>query len=193
MNDKKPIFDPREMVQQIRKPSLPGDLGRTRVFLGVLSLPLLLFEIGLDMSVEFEFLPKHIARIYRSYGDLPAGVDKIIMPQILSVSRLKGSAYRAKDFIVGEGREKFQNDLTDTLAKILAERRIIIHNTLIRHVNISLQILGPSSRPAWPWSRTPPTRRSRTPPANRPNSTRGAGLDRTVPPAGRSGNRETAS
>jgi len=143
MNDKKPIFDPREMVQQIRKPSLPGDLGRTRVFLGVLSLPLLLFEIGLDMSVEFEFLPKHIARIYRSYGDLPAGVDKIIMPQILSVSRLKGSAYRAKDFIVGEGREKFQNDLTDTLAKILAERRIIIHNALIRHVNVPLQILDP--------------------------------------------------
>ncbi len=65
------------------------------------------------------------------------------MPQILSVSRLKRSAYRAKDLIVGEGREKFQNDLTDTLAKILAERRIIIHNALIRHVNVPLQILDP--------------------------------------------------
>lgn len=143
MNEKKPIFDPREMFQQIRKPSLPGDLGRTGIILGVLSLPLLLFEIGLDMSAEFEFLPEHIAWIYRSYGDLPAVADKIIMPQILSVSRLKGSAYRAKDFIVGEGREKFQNDLTDTLAKILAERRIIIHSALIRHVNVPLQILDP--------------------------------------------------
>jgi regulator of protease activity HflC (stomatin/prohibitin superfamily) len=101
------------------------------------------FEISLDMTVEFELLPEHIAWIYQSYGDLPAVVDKIIMPQILSVSRLKGSAYRAKDFIVGEGREKFQNDLKETLARTLAGRRIVIHNALIRHVNVPAQILDP--------------------------------------------------
>jgi len=49
------------------------------------------FEISLDMTVQFELLPKDIAWIFRSYGDLPALIDKIIMPQILSVSRLKGS------------------------------------------------------------------------------------------------------
>ena len=101
------------------------------------------FEISLDMTVEFEFLPQHIAWIYQSYGDLPAVVDKIIMPQILSVSRLKGSAYRAKDFIVGEGREKFQNDLTEALAKTIEEKRIVIHDALIRHVNVPEQILDP--------------------------------------------------
>ncbi|MFZ1493154.1 MAG: SPFH domain-containing protein, partial [Candidatus Competibacter denitrificans] len=101
------------------------------------------FEISLDMTVEFEFLPEQIAWIYQSYGDLPAVVDKIIMPQILSVSRLKGSAYRAKDFIVGEGREKFQNDLTEALAKAIEEKHIIVHDALIRHVNVSDQILDP--------------------------------------------------
>jgi len=101
------------------------------------------FEISLDMTVEFEFLPEHIAWIYQSYGDLPAVVDKIIMPQILSVSRLKGSAYRAKDFIVGEGREKFQNDLTEALGKTIEEKRIVVHDALIRHVNVSEQILDP--------------------------------------------------
>lgn len=101
------------------------------------------FEISLDMTVEFELTPGSIAWIFRTYGDLPAVVDKIIMPQILSVSRLKGSAYRAKDFIVGEGREKFQNDLTETLAKTLDNRRIIIHNALIRHVNVPNEILDP--------------------------------------------------
>jgi regulator of protease activity HflC (stomatin/prohibitin superfamily) len=95
------------------------------------------------MTVEFEFLPEHIAWIYQSYGDLPAVVDKIIMPQILSVSRLKGSAYRAKDFIVGEGREKFQNDLTEALAKTIEEKRIVVHDALIRHVNVPDQILDP--------------------------------------------------
>ncbi|NLG35331.1 MAG: hypothetical protein GX548_08250, partial [Lentisphaerae bacterium] len=81
--------------------------------------------------------------LFRTYGDLPAAVDKVIMPQILSVSRLKGSAYGAKDFIVGEGREKFQNELTESLARTLEEKRITIHAALIRHVNVPGQILDP--------------------------------------------------
>ena len=101
------------------------------------------FEISLDMTVEFELLPKDIAWLFRTYGDLPAAVDKVIMPQILSVSRLKGSAYGAKDFIVGEGREKFQNELTESLARTLEEKRITIHAALIRHVNVPEQILDP--------------------------------------------------
>jgi hypothetical protein len=101
------------------------------------------FEISLDMTVEFELLPASISWIFRSYGDLPAATDKVIMPQILSLSRLKGSAYGARDFIVGEGREKFQNDLTEALSKTLAERKILIHSILIRHVNVPMQILDP--------------------------------------------------
>ena len=101
------------------------------------------FEISLDMTVEFELRPKDVAWIFRTYGDLPAAVDKVIMPQILSVSRLKGSAYGAKDFIVGEGREKFQGELTEALAATLAEKRIQIHAALIRHVNVPDQILNP--------------------------------------------------
>lgn len=95
------------------------------------------------MTVEFELLPENVAWIFRNYGDLPATVEKVIMPQILSISRLKGSAYGARDFIVGEGREKFQNDMTETLAKTLAEKKIIINNALIRHVNVPMQILSP--------------------------------------------------
>jgi hypothetical protein len=101
------------------------------------------FEISLDMTVEFELLPANLAWLFRSYGDLPAAVEKVIMPQILSVSRLKGSAYGARDFIIGEGREKFQNDLTSTLSTTLGDKRIIIHNALIRHVNVPMQILDP--------------------------------------------------
>ncbi|MDI6774759.1 MAG: SPFH domain-containing protein [Verrucomicrobiota bacterium] len=101
------------------------------------------FDISLDMTVEFELLPKNIAWIYRSYGDLPAVLDKVINPQILSASRLKGSAYGARDFIVGEGREKFQTELAEALSKTLAERKILVHSSLIRHVNVPDQILEP--------------------------------------------------
>ncbi|WP_372795748.1 SPFH domain-containing protein [Pontiella sp.] len=101
------------------------------------------FEISLDMTLEFELNPGDIAGIYSRYGDLPAVVDKIIMPQITSISRNKGSEYRAKDFIVGEGREKFQQDLTDSLELELGEKAIRVYNALIRHVEVPGQIREP--------------------------------------------------
>lgn len=101
------------------------------------------FEVSLDMTVEFELLPEQLSGIFRAYGDLPAVVEKALMPQILSISRLKGSAYKVTEFIVGEGREKFQLDLTDSLAKVLGERGISVHNALIRHVNVPPDILAP--------------------------------------------------
>ena len=101
------------------------------------------FEIRLDMTVEFELAPNKIAEILMRYGDLPAVVDKIILPQIQSISRLKGSSYRAQDFILGEGREKFQDDLKDALSQVLAQKDIKVHNSLIRHVEVPEQILQP--------------------------------------------------
>ncbi len=101
------------------------------------------FLISLDMTLEFELQPERIAWLYRSYGDLPAVVDKIIMPQILSITRNKGSEYGAKDFIVGEGREKFQKDITEALSKTMSDRKILTHNALIRHVDVPMQILDP--------------------------------------------------
>ncbi len=101
------------------------------------------FEISLDMTVEFELMPDKVAGIFRDYGDMPAVVEKILMPQILSLSRLKGSAYRGVDFILGEGREQFQKDLTTKLQTELGEKKISIHSALIRHVNVPEQILAP--------------------------------------------------
>ncbi|HOK03835.1 MAG TPA: SPFH domain-containing protein [Victivallales bacterium] len=101
------------------------------------------FDIRLDMTVEFEFTPSKIASIFMNYGDLPAVVDKIIMPQILSISRLKGSSYKAQDFIIGEGREKFQDELREALSNVLGAKNIVVHNSLIRYVDVPNQILDP--------------------------------------------------
>ena len=101
------------------------------------------FQILLDMTVEFELLPENIARIYMLYGDLPAVVEKIILPQILSISRIKGSTYKARDFIDGEGRELFQKDLNTELTRVLKEKHIVIHNSIIRHAEVPNDILIP--------------------------------------------------
>ena len=101
------------------------------------------FKILMDMTVEFELLPENVSRIYMLYGDLPQVVEKIILPQILSVTRMKGSSYKAQDFIVGEGREIFQNNLRSELEKVLREKSIVVHNAIIRNVTIPANILKP--------------------------------------------------
>ena len=101
------------------------------------------FAIMLDMTVEFELMPEHISRIYMLYGDLPAVVSKIILPQILSVSRMKGSGYKAREFIDGEGRQKFQREMMDELVNILGDKSIIVRNAIVRHVEVPPDILQP--------------------------------------------------
>ena len=101
------------------------------------------FAIMLDMTVEFELMPENISRIYMLYGDLPAVVSKIILPQILSVSRMKGSGYKAREFIDGEGRQKFQKEMTDELVKIPGEKSILVRNAIVRHVEVPSDILQP--------------------------------------------------
>ena len=101
------------------------------------------FKVLMDMTVEFELLPEKISLIYMLYGDLPQVVEKIILPQVLSVSRIKGSSYRAQDFIMGDGREKFQLDLRSELEKTLNSKHIVVHNAIIRNVEIPRDILTP--------------------------------------------------
>ena len=101
------------------------------------------FSILIDMTVEFEILPSEIARVYMLYGDLPAVVGKIILPQILSVSRIKGSGYKAREFIDGEGRQKFQEEMTRELVSVLGEKHILVRNAIVRHVEVPEDILKP--------------------------------------------------
>ena len=101
------------------------------------------FSIMLDMTVEFELLPENISRIFMLYGDLPAVVSKILMPQILSISRMKGSDYKARDFIDGEGRLKFQKEMTEELVRVMKEKHIVIRNAIVRHVEVPEDILKP--------------------------------------------------
>ena len=101
------------------------------------------FAIMLDMTVEFELMPEKISKIFMLYGDLPAVVSKIIMPQILSISRMKGSDYKAREFIDGEGRQKFQEEMTAELVRVLGEKHILVRNAIVRHVEVPEEILTP--------------------------------------------------
>ena len=101
------------------------------------------FAIMLDMTVEFELMPENISKIFMLYGDLPAVVSKILMPQILSISRMTGSDYKARDFIDGAGRQRFQQELTEELVRVMKEKSIVVRNAIVRHVEVPGEILEP--------------------------------------------------
>ena len=101
------------------------------------------FKIRLDMTVEFELPPDKLAAIRRDDGFLPDVVNKVIMQGIVPTAQNTGSTYRAVDFIAGAGREKFQNDLTETLKASFTQWNILVHGAFIRNVNVPEQILEP--------------------------------------------------
>ena len=56
---------------------------------------------------------------------------------------MKGSDYKARDFIDGEGRLKFQKEMTEELVRVMKEKHIVIRNAIVRHVEVPEDILKP--------------------------------------------------
>jgi hypothetical protein len=101
------------------------------------------FEIRLESSVEWELHPDAVAEVMAEFGTPEALEEKVLVPQSKSIGRLAGSRYGAKDFLLGEGREKFQQAFTAELERICEEKHIDIHSAFIRHISIPANLLRP--------------------------------------------------
>ena len=51
--------------------------------------------------------------------------------------------YKAREFIDGEGRQKFQEEMTAELVRVLGEKHILVRNAIVRHVEVPEEILAP--------------------------------------------------
>lgn len=101
------------------------------------------FPISLEATVEWELAPASVPPVMREFGSRGAIEQKIIEPQSKSIGRLEGSLYAAKDFLLGEGREKFQTAFTERLQAIAREKNIEVHSAFIRHIDIPANLLKP--------------------------------------------------
>jgi hypothetical protein len=101
------------------------------------------FPIVLDATVEWELHPAAVAPVMKEFGSRSSVEQKIIEPQSKSIGRLEGSLYAAKDFLLGEGREKFQNAFTGELTRVAKEKNIEVHSAFIRHIVIPPTLLKP--------------------------------------------------
>jgi hypothetical protein len=94
------------------------------------------FPITLEATVEWELTPEAVAPVMKEFGARSAIEEKIIVPQATSIGRLAGSRYDAKDFLLGEGREKFQKAFTDELTAISKSKNVEVHSAFIRQIEI---------------------------------------------------------
>lgn len=93
------------------------------------------FQISLEGKIEWKIDPKRAAEVFVKYVDnrpvITCVVEKIILPNTRSFTRIYGSMEEARNFIEGSTRQHFQKKLFTDLQKHCQEQGILIINVSI--------------------------------------------------------------
>ena len=96
------------------------------------------FDIKLDGFVEWSIDPQRLPLTYVQYSEGGGLVeyleDKVILPYARSFCRLVGSQYKARDFISGDTKLKFQQEFEARLRDACAKQGIIVLQALVRDI-----------------------------------------------------------
>ena len=94
--------------------------------------------------------------VYARYGNLEKIEQNILIPQINSTARIKGSTFGAVDFIVGDKREEFQRAFQETIEATLHEKKLQVDLALVQDTLVPETISGPiqDARIATEWNVT---------------------------------------
>jgi hypothetical protein len=114
------------------------------------------FEITIDVTLLWQLLPSDAPEVFSRYGNIHKIEENILIPQINSTARIKGSTFGAVDFIVGDKREEFQRAFQETIEKTLKEKRLQVDLALVQDTLVPDNISGPiqDSRIAAEWNIT---------------------------------------
>ncbi|TWT44548.1 SPFH domain / Band 7 family protein [Phycisphaerae bacterium RAS1] len=93
------------------------------------------FTISVEVVVVWGRHPSHTAEMLNRFGDLDK-LKQIILSQMRSICRNTGSDYESTDFIRGEKRELYQQEVTRTLQRVCADRDIDILIALIQNIEV---------------------------------------------------------
>jgi hypothetical protein len=114
------------------------------------------FEITIDVTLLWQLLPQDAPSVVARYGDIQKIEQNILIPQINSTARIKGSTFGAVDFIVGDKREEFQRAFQDTIETTLSEKKLQVDLALVQDTLVPDNISGPiqDARIATEWNTT---------------------------------------
>ena len=114
------------------------------------------FEITIDVTLLWQLLPQDAPSVVSRYGNIRKIEGNILIPQINSTARIKGSTFGAVDFIVGDKREEFQRAFQETIESTLKEKKLQVDLALVQDTLVPDNISGPiqDSRIAAEWNIT---------------------------------------
>jgi regulator of protease activity HflC (stomatin/prohibitin superfamily) len=96
------------------------------------------FDIKLDGFVEWSIDPQKLPLTYVQYAQGGGLIEfleaKVILPYARSFCRLVGSQYKARDFISGDTKLKFQQEFENRLREACAKQGIIVLQALVRDI-----------------------------------------------------------
>ena len=96
------------------------------------------FDIKLDGFVEWSVEPSKLPLDYVQYAEGGGLIEylesKVILPYARSFCRVVGSQYKARDFISGDTKLKFQQEFETRLQEACAKQGIIVLQALVRDI-----------------------------------------------------------
>ena len=98
------------------------------------------FTITIEGTIEWAIRPDRVAEVTVAYGDEQNILDKIILPNARSISRIQGSKLQAREFISGTTRTAFQDRLLAELKQKCWEQGIDIKAALVRDIQPPAEI-----------------------------------------------------
>ena len=101
------------------------------------------FPINIDFTAIWGLMPEQAPHAIRTFGNVKAIEDKVVLPQIESICRNNGSEFQAVELLVGDDREKFQQSNLEEFQNVLEEKQITLLYGLVRHVYIPKEVREP--------------------------------------------------
>ncbi len=98
------------------------------------------FSVTVEGTLEFNLNVESVARLTHEVGDMEDIMNKLILPSARGFFRIEGSKKEATDFIVGESRQAFQDNLHKFLAETCAGWGISLNSVLIRDIIVPQEI-----------------------------------------------------
>ncbi|MEZ6126420.1 MAG: SPFH domain-containing protein [Planctomycetaceae bacterium] len=101
------------------------------------------FRIHMDFTAVWGIMPEQASDVIRKFGTLDAVEGKVVVPQIESICRNKGSSMGAVDLLVGDTRRKFQDEVSDAFEKILEDKGLTLLHGFVRNIHIPQEVRKP--------------------------------------------------
>lgn len=92
------------------------------------------FIVTVEGTIEFALRRDQAAYLTHRVGDMDDIIKKLIMPRARGFSRIEGSKHPAIDFIVGQTRQEFQNNLETHLRERSQDWGVDIRSVLVRRI-----------------------------------------------------------